>query len=157
MLRKRVYIETTIPSFYYETRVGFEIWSDATRRWWDQARRTCQLFTSQIVIDELSRTPGRKGRLALELMSLVERLEVDPEVISVAEFYMKQKLLPRTARPGDAYHLAVASVRKLDLLLTWNCAHLANPSKAEHLRVLNSQLGLAVPVIPTPMPLVEEH
>lgn len=42
----------------------------------------------------------------------------------------------------------------MDYLLTWNCRHLANASKIQHLAVLNGRLGLHVPVVTTPLNLI---
>jgi hypothetical protein len=64
--------------------------------------------------------------------------------------------MPREAE-GDAYHLALASLCKVDFLLTWNCQHLANANKVRHLTILNSRLGLAMPVITTPLTLIREN
>jgi hypothetical protein len=41
---------------------------------------------------------------------------------------------------GDALHLALASVHGCDFLLTWNCVHLANPNKLDHIRHVNERL-----------------
>jgi len=57
---------------------------------------------------------------------------------------------------GDSLHLAYASLYKIDFLLTWNCNHLANANKKQHIRVINTRLGLFVPEIATPMELFTE-
>jgi hypothetical protein len=57
---------------------------------------------------------------------------------------------------GDAAHLAVASYHGVDYLLTWNCRHLANANKFEHIRVINRRLGLMTPELVTPEQLFEE-
>src|SRR5262245_12193339 len=53
--RPRVYIETTIPSFYYEVRTEPEMIAQRnwTRDWWDSRRQAYQLVTSVAVIEEL--------------------------------------------------------------------------------------------------------
>ena len=56
---------------------------------------------------------------------------------------------------GDAIHLAFASVYACDVLLTWNCAHLANANKFEHIRRVNTDLGLSVPLLLTPLELMQ--
>ena len=55
---------------------------------------------------------------------------------------------------GDAIHLAIASYYKCDFLLTWNCKHLANANKFEHIKFINNKLGLYVPVLTTPLQLI---
>jgi hypothetical protein len=52
---------------------------------------------------------------------------------------------------GDALHMALATFHRVDVLLTWNCLHLANPNKMEHLRLVNYELGLPTPVVTTPL------
>ncbi len=50
---------------------------------------------------------------------------------------------------GDALHLAVATFHKVDVLLTWNCAHLANPNKTGRLQLINYEIGLPTPALMT--------
>lgn len=54
-------------------------------------------------------------------------------------------------RRGDALHLAIASYYRLDVLLTWNCRHLANPNEMQHIRAVNRELGLSMPLLTTPL------
>ncbi len=55
---------------------------------------------------------------------------------------------------GDALHLALASYHECDFLLTWNCQHLANANKFQHIRIINVMLGLHVPSLVTPLELL---
>ena len=71
------------------------------------------------------------------------------------KMWVKLRVMPRDAQ-GDAAHLAFASFYKMDFLLTWNCAHLANANKARHISVVNGRLGLFVPVLTTPELLIPE-
>ena len=62
------------------------------------------------------------------------------------------------AKPhGDALHLALASYHKCDFLVTWNCVHLANAKKFDHIRIINNRLGLFVPTLVTPLELLGEN
>src|SRR5690349_2058018 len=55
-MKPRVYVETTIPSFYHEARTSPDIVArrDWTRQWWDGARHRYELLTSPAVLDELA-------------------------------------------------------------------------------------------------------
>lgn len=48
-----VYIETTIPSYYFDERptLAFEILR--TREWWDEESKHYDLVTSELVLEEL--------------------------------------------------------------------------------------------------------
>ena len=55
---------------------------------------------------------------------------------------------------GDALHLATASYHQIDILLTWNCKHIANMKKLDHIQRINTKLGLATPLLTTPLNLI---
>jgi hypothetical protein len=75
---------------------------------------------------------------------------VTRRVEDVAQIYVERLVMPSDPG-GDALHLALAVVHRVDVLLTWNCRRLANPSKMEHLRVVNYELGLPMPLLTTPL------
>ncbi len=52
--------------------------------------------------------------------------------------------------------MAIASFYDCDMLLTWNCMHLANANKFGHIQRVNALLGLKAPVMATPNQLLRE-
>ena len=156
-MRRTVYIETTIPSFYFEVRTEPEMVArrESTRRWWAVERPVFDLVTSVFVLGELQKGDYPTKADALRLIEELPLLDVVPEVESIAAAYVARHLMP-AGDAGDAYHLAIASFYNCDFLLTWNCRHLANASKARHLASVNAELGLAIPIITTPDLLLSE-
>jgi hypothetical protein len=59
MAKPRVYVETTIPSFYHDERSAPAIVSRRqwTRDWWNQAPAQYELLTSPAVLEELAEGP----------------------------------------------------------------------------------------------------
>jgi hypothetical protein len=55
----------------------------------------------------------------------------------------------------DAAHIALASAYELDILLSWNCRHIANAAIQARLRKLVDASGFTLPVICTPEELLE--
>ncbi|MDI6735275.1 MAG: type II toxin-antitoxin system VapC family toxin [bacterium] len=150
-----IYIETTIPSSYYDNRpepemVARQHW---TRQWWDGLRSNYRLCASVAVLDELWKKPHPNQAEKILLLDGILLLEVTREVIEVAEVYIRNYVMP--ADPvGDALHLAIADYHKIDILLTWNCNNLANENKMEHIRRTNAMMGLFTPAIVTPLNLL---
>ena len=126
-----------------------------TRQWWNRRARRYRLVTSEGVIAELQE--GEYGTQAdtVRLVSGLPRLEVVDDIADIIDVYVANHLMPRE-RLGDALHLALASYHKCDFLLTWNCTHMANANKFEHIRIINTRLGLFVPALVTPMELYAE-
>lgn len=148
----RVYIETTIPSFYHTLRTDAESVARMhwTRQWWAEYGSQFELFTCPAVILELQQGSTEKTAERLELISGLELLDINDAVEQIVATYIERHVMPNDPG-GDALHLAIASYYRLDVLLTWNCRHLANPNKAEHIRVVNRELGLPMPLLTTPL------
>ncbi len=154
-MRQRVYIETTIPSFYYEVRTEPEMIArrNWTRTWWDSHRHEYELVTSEAVLDELEAGNFPNRAQALTLLAEVPLTPVEPAIVEIVEAYIQRLVMPRDPT-GDALHLALASFHKCDFLLTWNVRHLANANKFGHIRRVNTLLGLFTPTLVTPLELL---
>jgi len=154
---KTVYVETTIPSFYFEVRTEPEMVArrNWTREWWDQHRSEFVVVTSELVLDELSRGEFPKKEDTLELLKPLGLIQVTEEIVEIVEVYIRNHVMPKNP-VGDALHLALASYHKCDFLLTWNCRHLANANKFDHIRRVNTVLGLFSPTLLTPLELLGE-
>jgi predicted nucleic acid-binding protein len=150
-----VYVETTIPSFYFELRTSPEVVArrEWTRRWWNIARDQYELVTSEAALDELASGLPERSSERLSLVQNLPLLPVVPAIVAIVQTYLQHKLMP-VDPGGDALHLATASFHKCDFLVTWNCQHLANANKFGHIRRINTMLGLFVPAIVTPLELL---
>jgi hypothetical protein len=153
MDRPRIYIETTIPSAYFDERTAPAMVArrEATRRWWAMAGKY-ELVTSPAVLEELGAGPRGARDAWLALISDVRVLENVPSILDIVSAYStyKYKVMPL----GDSRHLAFASFHACDYLLTWDLRHLANPNKSVHIRWVNHRLGLFVPRIVAPPALM---
>jgi len=156
-MKPLVYIETTSPSFYFEERQEPEMVArrNWTREWWKSYRHLFTLTTSEAVLAELGEGDYESRDEAIALLTGIALLEVPDEVADIIDVYMENHLMPQE-RVGDALHLALASYHKCGFLLTWNCRHIANANKFEHIRIINARLGLFVPALVTPMELCAE-
>lgn len=154
----RLYIETTVVSFYFNARtepemVARENW---TRRWLDAALSGAdELVTSLAVESELDvgEFPNKAAMLAFA--SRFPLLDVNDAVIEAVQAYIAHRVMPNNPG-GDAFHLAVASFHRCDFFVTWNCQHIANANKFGHIRRVNAMLGLGNPALVTPLELLNE-
>jgi predicted nucleic acid-binding protein len=154
-MKPTVYNETSIPGFYYENRaepsmIARKAW---TRQWWDHQGHDYILFTSEAVLEELQRGDYPNKDKTIALMEEIRLIHIDPAIIEIVQTYIDHNVMPRDPT-GDALHLAVASYHKCDFLLTWNCNHLANANKFNHIRRINTMIGLYVPILTTPLEML---
>ena len=154
----RIYIESTIPS-YVVARPARDILQAArqqiTRDWWDLKRVEHELLISQVVLDEIAFGETAMVRLRMDLVQDIPLLEFTDEVLEFAHKVLDSGLLPRES-DRDAAHIALATVHEMDLLLSWNCRHIANAAIQTRLRRLAEVAGLNLPVICTPEELIGE-
>lgn len=156
-MKPTVYIETTIPSFYHSVRstpemIAVRQW---TRDWWDGESCRYQLVTSQAVLKELEQGDHRKKVEKLAMIRRLPLLTINSPIAEIVEVYIQRKIMPEHST-GDALHLALASFYNCDYLLTWNCKHIANANKFNHIRRVNQLLHLKTPELVTPLELTKE-
>jgi hypothetical protein len=148
----RIYIESTIPS-YLVARPARDLLQAArqqlTKDWWEFNRASHELFTSQVVLDEIAVGEPAMAQLRLESLQTAPLLPVTEEVRELARKVLTSGLLPITA-DRDAMHIALASAYNLDILLSWNCRHIANAAIQSRLRRLVESADFELPVICTP-------
>lgn len=96
-----------------------------TKEWWATRRVAFDIFISQIVIDEINLGDAKAAAERWQAIEGLQSLEITPEVDELIEAIMSTGYIPPKAA-ADAAQIAIASVHKIDFLLTWNCRHIAN-------------------------------
>ena len=157
-MKPTVYIETTIPSFYHSIRSTQEMATvrQWTRDWWDSESLRYSLVTSRAVLQELENGDHSHKQEKLAMLRDLPLLPITGPVSEIVEVYILRKIMPKNAT-GDALHLALASFYNCDYLLTWNCKHIANANKFNHIRRVNQILQLKTPELVTPLELTQEN
>ena len=155
-MKKAIYLDSTVPSYLFDERESIKLHCDITRKWWEEESSNFDIFVSLETIVELNKGSYPKKIEILEFVNKLEKLEPNPEIRNIIKVYIQNTLMPKDEM-GDALHLAYASFYKIDFLLTWNCNHLANANKKQHIRILNSRMNLFVPEIITPLELFTER
>lgn len=147
-----VYLETSFFSACVSTRgsdksVG---WRASSLEWWDTQRSSHDLYISGETIQELSSPEFPNARAALAMLHGMSVLEINDEIEQFAALLVAQKVMPAPALAGDALHVAIATIHRIQYILSWNVKHLANENKRTHLAVICMRLGLVPPIIVTP-------
>ncbi len=150
-MKQTLYLETSVVGAYLDNGEPFR--RDLTIRWWEHELSEYEVYSSILVQREIERMdePHRSGYL--NLIDPLEHLELTEEVAILADGYIDRGIFHRKYI-ADAIHVALASVHKIDYIVTWNFGHLANVRKQARLRLFNTSAGFFSPVIVTPEFLV---
>jgi hypothetical protein len=159
LLRPRLYLETTIPS-YLTARMSRDLQTARrqriTSRWWNSWRTNFDIYISEHVSVEAARGDPEAAQRRLELIIPYRVLEIDIRSEILTARLMKDYGLPKRAET-DAAHVAIAAVYEMKFLLTWNCAHLVNPEFAPKIAATCESEGYACPILCTPENLTERY
>lgn len=152
-MKQSLYLETSVVGAYLDNGEPFR--RDLTIRWWEHEMSEYRATVSPLVVRELERLPEPHRTAYLKLVAPLEQLELTDEATILAEGYISRGIFHRKYI-ADALHVAVASVHKIDYLVTWNFGHLANVRRQARIRLFNTAAGFFVPMIVTPEFLVSE-
>jgi len=156
MLKARLYLETTVPS-YLTARSSRDLirasHQQITREWWEIRRADFEIFISQLVLDEAAAGDPAAARERLAVLKDLPQLDITDDVAALAEALVASLALPAKAST-DAAHIALAAVHGMHFLLTWNCTHIANAEMAVSIARVCQERGWTAPVICTPEELM---
>ncbi|HEX8180628.1 MAG TPA: type II toxin-antitoxin system VapC family toxin [Pyrinomonadaceae bacterium] len=152
-MKQSLYLETSVVGAYLDNGEPFR--RDLTMRWWERELGEYRAVVSPLVLRELERVPEPHRTGYLKLVAPLEQVELTDETAILADGYISRGIFHRKYL-GDALHVALASVHKIDYLVTWNFGHLANVRRQARIRLFNTAAGFFVPMIVTPEFLVSE-
>ncbi len=150
-MKQSLYLETSVVGAYLDNGEPFR--RDLTIRWWEHEMPQYRAVISPLVTRELERVPEPHRTGYARLVAPLEELELTDEAAILAEGYIERAIFHRKYL-ADALHVALASLHKIDFLVTWNFGHLANVRRQARIRLFNTTAGFFVPNIVTPEFLV---
>lgn len=104
--------------------------------------RAIQPYLSDVVLQELGNAPTERLPSLADLLRLVfpVRLDLDEESAALAEAYIRHTVLT-VGHLVDARHVAIATVARMDALVSWNYRHLVNRRRREAFNGVNAIMG----------------
>jgi predicted nucleic acid-binding protein len=129
-------------------------WQAATARWWANGLARVRPCISPFVIDEISAGDPVAASERLAAIKGFSVLAATDDVVDLAEYLLLGGGLPAKAR-YDALHIACAAVHGVNIVVTWNFRHIANPVQLPIMRGLCSARGYRLPELVSPIELLE--
>lgn len=149
--RLRVYVDTSVVG-----GTGDEEFAVPSRQFFDQVTLQGRLvLVSELTLAELDGAPEAIRRVLRELPSEnVERLDaaVELEAQALAAAYLDAGVVG-PARRADALHVAMATVGRADVILSWNFKHIVRLDRIRKFNGVNALLGYGTLDIRSPLEL----
>ena len=99
------------------------------------------LVVSTLTVQELATAPDEvRRRLASVPEEHIETLQLNAEARELAEVYIDEGVITARMR-ADAQHIAIATVARVDVLLSWNFKHIVNLYRIQGYNSVNLRRG----------------
>ena len=115
------------------------------------------LVLSSLTVQELAAAPDEvRKRLASVPEGHIETLQLDAEARELAEAYISAGVVTSNMR-ADAQHIAIASVARVDVLVSWNFKHIVNLQRIHGYNSVNLRRGYPLLEIRTPREVLSDE
>jgi len=145
-----LYLDTSVIGGYYdvefekETRLLFE----------DIIKGEFEVLYSSLTEDELINAPQRVRELINELpKDNKQKIELTEEATHLADCYLAENVVGKTSRE-DCLHIALATVYRADILVSWNFKHIVNVKRIRGYNAVNLKYGYATIDIRSPKEII---
>lgn len=150
-MKRRIYTDTSVIGGCLDTE--FE---KASKRLLDMFRRgELTMVISTLTLAELQLAPVVVREVLEDVPKAhTERLEMTDEAAALAQDYIDAGVIG-PANIADAQHIAVATVNRVSLLVSWNFKHIVNLQRIQAYNSVNLRQGYPLLEIRTPMEVID--
>jgi len=149
-MKVRYYIDTSVFGGYFDeefefiTKLLFEV----------IFKENVTILYSEMTETEMENAPqGIKDFIIGLPRSLIEFIEITPEAIDLADKYITEKVVGKTSR-DDCIHIALATINKADVLISWNFKHIVNYRRIRGYNSVNLKFGYQMLEIRSPQEMI---
>ncbi len=112
------------------------------------------LVSSELVRQEIQAAPQRVQELFGDVLPAAEITEVTAEALKLQEAYTEAGILSEK-HSTDALHVALATVSRASLIVSWNFKHIVNFQKIPMYNAVNTRQGYREMSIYSPLEVIE--
>ncbi len=143
---KRIYIDTSVFGGYFDKEFDTE-----TKPFFEKViKDEIKAIISDVLELEIYRAPDFIQDFYESLPNdIIEKVELTDEIRDLADKYINENVVGKTSR-ADCQHIALATVYKADVLVSWNFKHIVNLEKIRGYNSINLREGYQMIEIRTP-------
>lgn len=152
-MKQRIYIDTSVIGGCEDEE--FSQWSIRLFKEFREGIRIA--VVSDLTRREIEKAPERVRKLLFSLPDAnVENVFLTEEAETLAQNYVDEGVVS-TKHIADAQHIAIASVERVDVLVSWNFQQIVNLSHIRAFNSVNLKLGYPMIEIRSPREVIHEQ
>ena len=150
-MKQRIYIDTSVVGGYFDDEFSAD-----TIPFFNRVKKgEVIIVISDLLEAELLRAPGFVKDLLTSIpKEYIEKVKLSPDAAILADKYIEAKVVGKTSR-ADCQHIAIATLIKADVLVSWNFKHIVNLDRIRGYNGINFQLGYNMIEIRTPKEIIK--
>ena len=150
-MKQRIYIDTSVVGGFYDIE-----FMEYTRPFFEKIKRgEIIIMYSNLLEKELQNAPERVKQVIKELpVENIEYIEISDESIDLAQKYIDENVVGKTSFE-DCLHIALATMNKADILISWNFKHIVNMTRIRGYNSVNLKFGYPQIDIRSPRELID--
>ncbi len=147
----RIYIDTSVIGGYFDEE--FQEWSQKLFEEILSGKKT--VLISDVTLTELEDAPPHVRKLLSRIPDKFKDIVMlDDEAIELSNHYINEKIVTSKSLV-DTRHIAIASVNRADILVSWNFKHIVNYKLIRLYNSVNLKYGYPILEIRTPREAIE--
>ena len=151
MKKQRIYIDTSVFGGYFDSE--FDTFTKPLFERIDNGEFI--VLYSTVTQEELENAPERVQKLVTNLkIEQTEFIEETDEAVELASEYISEKVVGKTSF-ADCLHIALATINRADLLVSWNFKHIVNIERIRGYNSVNIKNGYKQLEIRSPRELMD--
>ncbi len=146
---QKVYIDTSILGGYFDKE-----FDNPTRKLFEEVKRgEYKIVISTVTEGELLNAPEHVRTLLNDLGIDYEIITLTDDAVKLALEYIRENVVGK-ASYDDCLHIAIATISRLDLLVSWNFKHIVNIKRIRGYNGINIKNGYPSIEIRSPKDLI---
>ncbi len=148
--RLTLYVDTSVIGGYFD--IEFE--KDTRILFNNIESQNYDIMYSSVTEDELLNAPEQVKNLIGTIPGfLIKRVSLTEEAVKLADTYISEGVVGKTSR-DDCFHIALATINKADILVSWNFKHIVNIFRIRGYNAVNLKLGYSQIDIRSPKEII---
>ena len=150
--RIKVYADTSVFGGVFDDE-----FSNASQKFFELVyNQTFQLVVSVAIEKEILAAPEHINILYNEILPLTKNINITEKAVKLQEAYLKEKILSNKWE-DDALHIALATIEKCKMIVSWNFKHIVNFKKIPLYNAVNILKGYEKIEIYSPLEIINNE
>lgn len=135
--KPKIYLDCSVFGGYYDREFEKDT-IPLFKKIFEEEFRVC---ISTILETEIATAPQKVQEILNRVpLRCIERVKLTQEAITLREQYFEHQAIS-SKHINDANHIAISSVNKVDILISWNFKHIVNAYRIKKYNIINQAYG----------------